>query len=189
MDLMMMEDFVDCNSRLLGGRCPDSSMQMVCNDAIMEEASSSSSSLAHFDYTGTYRLTSIYNDMTMQTIQTDPTSTASFTFQPTSDDEYDLIICLTNRIQGSIRVAPNDDESKIVMETTRAGCSLDAFDEIVDVTNLSVVPAQPGASPKLMEVILAAILSKCDMIRFVGDRLVLEGPSGAIECIISPDDE
>jgi hypothetical protein len=135
-------------------------------------------SSANFDYTGTYKLIALQHESTWQPIQL-PVA-GSITFDPISDDAYNLDIQMTSRICGRIHVAPNIDES---VDADMGG---DVFDNIVSIDmGLMTGKVDTTASPDIRVMYLSNILSECDMIRFIGEHLVIEGPSGAIECIIS----
>jgi hypothetical protein len=153
-----------------------------CHQSGNTECEAKLRSSAHFDYTGTYKLIALQHESAWQTVQL-PIA-GSITFDPVSDDVYNLDIRLTSRICGRIHVAPNNDES------ADADMDGDVFDNIVSIDMLGRTTGKVDttALPDIREIYLANILLECDMIRFLGERLVLEGPSGAIECTISHED-
>ena len=64
------------------------------------------------------------------------------------------------------------------------------FDEILAIRNVTfrtnvATASVPRDDEPALEVLLARILAGCDMIHFVGETLVLEGPVGAIECTLN----
>lgn len=154
-----------------------------------EESETSSLSASHSLYAGTYWVTSVYDDTTMQTMEILPTP-GRLTLEPIAEHEYDFTFDTTNRISGSIQIASPQDQNKyecVIAPTSDDDLSsqqMPSFDDVLGIFNLSFVPGSVGASPAIHEVVLAKVLKECDMVRFVGDRLVLEGPSGAIDCVV-----
>lgn len=163
------------------------------------EATSESDATACFDYTGLYRLSMICDESYMKPSHHNVICVDGLlSFHPISGDDYFFVLDLDHSsdkvLQGSLVIAPCMDYVASSMDQEES-----PYDDVLAVRDLTWVDREKGMDvdqsnaslaslPELeeldrLEALVVNILSKCDMIRFVGEILVLEGPKGAIECV------
>jgi hypothetical protein len=167
------------------------------------EATSVSDSTALYDYTGIYRLSTIFDESSLKSAQTGLLTMGGFiALQPITGDDYYVTLSvhqnsnkiLTARLyiaQCMDYVSSNIDHEEI------------PYDDIIGIRDLKWINKEQKDDVDVIstsnsqndideqeraENILVRILTECDMIRFVGEILVFEGPKGAIECITGYDD-
>jgi hypothetical protein len=172
----------------------------IIASGIDTEATSESEAAARFDYTGVYRLSMIYDESSLQTSHHNVISVGGFVaFRPISGDDYHMVLDISQNsdvvLQGSIFIAPCMDYGATNIDQEES-----PYDDVIAVrdliwvnkgkkhydesNNTSQFELTETEQQHQLEDIIVSILSKCDMIRFVGDILVLEGPKGAIECVV-----
>ena len=162
------------------------------------ETTSESEATALFDYTGTYRVSLISYESSLKPSQYDILSLGGYiSIQPTSRDEYDIILDThmdSNKVlQGSVSIGSCMDYIGLNMDVEES-----PYDDILAVKDLRWTSKNTTTDDKIrpnrqqetiddvqiLENLIVDILLKCDMIRFVGEILILEGPRGAIECTL-----
>jgi hypothetical protein len=163
------------------------------------EATSESEATACFDYTGLYRLSVICDESYMKPSHHNVICVDGLlSFHPVSGDDYVFTLEIYHSsdkvLQGSMVIAPCMDYMTSSIDQEES-----PYDDVLAVRDLTWVNKEKGMDvdqsnaslaslPEMedldrLEALVVNILSKCDMIRFVGEILVLEGPKGAIECV------
>jgi hypothetical protein len=166
------------------------SNSMNAGSGMDTDATSESEMTACFDYAGIYSLAMVCDDFRLETSHHNVVG-GYVAFQAISNDVYNIILDThrsSNRVlQGSICIAPCMDYTSTTSDHDKS-----PYDDIIGVHGLKWVHKMEtdedevtfSLKEQLLENAVFDVLSKCDMIRFVGDLLVLEGPRGAIECIV-----
>jgi hypothetical protein len=170
--------------------------EMACG--MDTEATSESEATACFDYTGLYRLSMICDESYIKPSHHNVICVDGLlSFHPISGDDYFFVLDLDQIsdkvLQGNIVIAPCMDFVPSTMDQEES-----PYDDVLAVRDLTWVSKDKGMDfdqslslaslPELeeldrLEALVRTILSKCDMIRFVGEILILEGPKGALECV------
>jgi hypothetical protein len=177
------------------------------NGGIDTEATSESDATARYDYTGMYRLSMMYDESCLESsvIHLEPLG-GYIALRPVIGDDYNVAIAIdaksTKILTAQLYVAQCMDYVSTSMDQDEI-----PYDDIIGIKNIKwmnkpqqkddVSPNDDGSSAPVNELTkeemelqeriehnFVRILTECDMIRFVGENLVMEGPKGAIECMI-----
>jgi hypothetical protein len=166
------------------------------------EATSVSDATALYDYTGIYRLSTLFDESSFKSAQTSLISMGGFiALQPITGDDYFVTLSvhqtstkiLTARLyiaQCMDYVSSNADQEEIPYDDILGLRDLKWIDKLKkdDSENITSLSQNEIDEQQQAEDLLVRILTVCDMIRFVGEILVFEGPKGAVECIAGFDD-
>jgi hypothetical protein len=162
------------------------------------EATSETDATARYDYTGIYRLSTMYDESRLESSITDLESLGGYiALRPDTVDEYNVAIAVHQKSFKILTARLFVSQCLDYMPT-----SLDQgdspYDDIIGIRSLQwmnnahVVDIDDTTQrcstndveeQERIQSAFEGILTKCDMIRFMGNILVLEGPKGAIECI------
>ena len=161
---------------------------------------SESDATARYDYTGMYRLSMMYDESSLRSSMVDLEAMGGFiALRPVMGDEYNVAIAIHEHSTRILTARLNVTQCMDYVFSS----SLDQdheipYDDIIGVKNIKWMTkggndsstdtkdedATAASAKEQIEHDFVAILTKCDMIRFVGENLVLEGPKGAIECLM-----
>jgi hypothetical protein len=181
---------------------------MACHDpekgngGMDTEATSESDATARYDYTGMYRLSMMYDESYLESSMINLQSLGGYiALRPVIGDDYNVAIAIHEK---SMKILTARLSVTQCMDYVSTSLDQDEipYDDIIGIKNIEwmskpQVSASEDDSAAVNELTKAerdeqervernfvSILTKCDMIRFVGDNLVLEGPKGAIECMM-----
>ena len=187
---------------------------MACHDVekgnggMDTEATSESDATARYDYTGIYRLSMMYDESNLKSSMIDLESLGGYiALRPVVGDDYNVAVAIhekgTKILTARLYVTQCMDYVSTSLDQDEI-----PYDDIIGIKNIQWMnksqkgsvheddTAATAASPEMerttaeledqerIEQNFVGILTECDMIRFVGENLVLEGPKGAIECML-----
>lgn len=181
---------------------------MACHDTekgssgMDTEATSESDATARYDYTGMYRLSMMYDESSLNSSMKDLKSLGGYiALRPVVGDEYNVAVMIHEKskkiLTARLFVTQCMDYVSSCLDQDEI-----PYDDIIGINNVKWMSKSQGvdededatattASTKAeldaqerIQASFVDILTKCDMIRFVGENLVLEGPKGAIECMV-----
>ena len=189
------------------GALVNASSMMACQDTsekrsrgVDTEATSESDATARYDYTGMYRLSMMYDESSLKSSVIDLQEFGGYiALRPVMGDEYNIAVMIheksKNILTAQLFVTQNMDYVSSCQDQNEI-----PYDDIIGINNIKWMSkpqgdedndatATPSTKTELdqqerIQTGFVDILTKCDMIRFVGENLVLEGPKGAIECIV-----
>ena len=178
---------------------------MACHDTekgnggVDTEATSVSDATATYDYTGLYRLYMMYDESCLESSKVNLQSLGGYmALRPVVGDDYNVAIAIHEKslqiLTAQLYVAPCMD----YCISTNLDQNEIPYDDIIGIKNIKWMNKPQGSASEddgeLTKVELeeqeriqrnfVTILTGCDMIRFVGKNLVMEGPKGAIECVM-----
>lgn len=161
---------------------------------------SESDATARYDYTGMYRLSMMYDESSLKSSMIDLETFGGFiALRPVMGDEYNVAIAIHGQSTRILTARLNVTQCMdYVFSSSLDQDHVIPYDDIIGVKNIKWMSkggndsstdikdedATTTPAELAIERDFVAILTKCDMIRFVGENLVLEGPKGAIECMM-----